>query len=110
MNAPNPGGKQQAGGIVRRLRDECRKRLAGSLATQMKFDGTIYADSGAGDTKGNSSSGRRLSDYVLEIDSLENSRLESRAELTVSNEGKTLTVVNRPVNSTAVFTEVWDKQ
>jgi hypothetical protein len=78
--------------------------------SHMKFDGKIYADSGAGDAKGNSSSGRRLSDYVLEIDSQANGRLEERAELQVSNDGKTLTVVNKPANSTAVFTEIWDKQ
>ncbi len=78
--------------------------------SQLKFDGKIYADSGAGDAKGNSSSGRRLSDYVLEIDGQVNGRLEERAELEVSNGGKTLTVVNKPANSTAVFTEIWDKQ
>lgn len=77
---------------------------------QMKFDGKIYADSGGGDTKGKSSSGRRVSDQVLEIDSQLNGRLENRAELTVSNGGKTLTVVNKPANSTALFTEVWDKE
>ncbi len=78
--------------------------------SQMKFDGKIYADSGAGDAKGNSSSGRRSSDYVLEIDGQVNGRLEERATLQVSNGGKTLTVVSKPANSTAVFTEIWDKQ
>jgi hypothetical protein len=78
--------------------------------SQMKFDGKIYADNGAGDAKGNSSSGRRLSDDVLEIESQVNGRLEDSAKLQVSNGGKTLTVVNKPANSTAVFIEVWDKQ
>jgi len=78
--------------------------------SQMKFDGKLYADSGAGDTKGDSSSGRRVSDSVLEIDSQVNGRLEDREEFTISDSGKTLTIVSRPANSTAVFTEVWDKQ
>jgi hypothetical protein len=51
-----------------------------------------------------------LSDYVLEIDRQVNGRLEDRAKLQVSNGGKTLTVVSKPANSTAVFMEVWDKQ
>jgi hypothetical protein len=78
--------------------------------SQMKFDGKIYADSGAGDPRGNASSGRRLSDYVLQINSQANGKLEFRSELTVSNGGRTLTVVSKPVKSTAVFTEVWDRQ
>ncbi len=78
--------------------------------SRMKFDGKLYADSGAGDRKGDSSSGRRLSDSVLEIDDHVNGRLEDREEFTMSNGGRTLTIVSRPANSTAVFTEVWDKQ
>jgi hypothetical protein len=78
--------------------------------SRMKFDGKVYADSGAGDKKGSSSSGKRVSEYTLEIDSQVNGRLEDRGELRVSNDGKTLTVIDKPANSTAVFTEVWDKQ
>lgn len=78
--------------------------------SQIKFDGKLYADSGAGDAKSNSSSGKRVSDYVLEIDSQVNGRLEFREEFKVSNDGKTLTIVSRAANSTAVLTEVWDKQ
>jgi hypothetical protein len=78
--------------------------------SRMKFDGKVYADSGAGDKKGSSSSGRRVSEYTLEIDSQVNGRLEDRGELRVSSDGKTLTVIDKPANSTAVFTEVWDKQ
>jgi hypothetical protein len=78
--------------------------------SQMNFDGKVYADSGTGDAKGNSSSGRRLSNDVLEIDNQVDGRLEDRAELKISNGGKTLTVVNKPAHSATVFTEVWDKQ
>ena len=53
---------------------------------------------------------RRVSKNMLELDSQVNGRLEDRAELKVSNGGRTLTVINRPSNSTAVFTEIWEEQ
>jgi hypothetical protein len=77
---------------------------------EMKFDGKIYADSGAGDTKGHSSSGKRVNDHVLEIDDQVNGKPEDHGELKVSDDGKTLTVVTTVPNSSAVFTMVWDKQ
>ena len=76
----------------------------------MKFDGKIYPDSGAGDTKDHSSSGRRVNDHVLEIDTQVDGKPEESEELKVSADGKTLTIVRRPANSSAVFTMVWDKQ
>ena len=76
----------------------------------MKFDGKMYADSGIGDTEGHSSSGKRVSDHVLEIDSQADGKPEESEELKVSDDGKTLTIVRRPANSSAVFTMVWDKQ
>ena len=76
----------------------------------MKFDGKVYADIGAGDTKGHSSSGKRVSDHILEIDTQANGKPEESEELKVSDDGKTLTIVRRPANSSAVFTMIWDKQ
>jgi hypothetical protein len=76
----------------------------------MKFDGKIYADSGTGDTKGHSSSGKRVDDRALEIDHQVNGKPEESEELKVSNDGRTLTIVSKPANSSAVFTMVWDKQ
>ena len=78
--------------------------------SEMKFDGKMYADSGAGDKKGDSSSGKRVNGHFLEIDDQVNGKLEDHGELKVSDDGKTLTIVSRPANSSAVFTEVWDKQ
>lgn len=77
---------------------------------EMKFDGKMYLDSGSGDTKGHSSSGKRVSDHLLEIDDQVEGKVEDHGELKVSDDGKTLTVVTRVVNSSAVFTMVWDKQ
>ena len=76
----------------------------------MKFDGKMYADSGVGDTKGHSSSGKRVNDRVLEIDTQVDGKPEESEELKVSDDGRTLTIVRRPANSSAVFTMVWDKQ
>jgi hypothetical protein len=77
---------------------------------ELKFDGKMYLDSGAGDTKGHSSSGKRVNDHLLEIDSQVNGKPEDSEELKVSDDGKTLTIVSRVPNSSAVFTMVWDKQ
>jgi hypothetical protein len=78
--------------------------------SEMKFDGKTYVDSGAGDPKGHVSSGKRVSDHVLEIDSQVDGKTDESAELKVSDDGKTLTVVNKVAKSSAVFTEVWDRQ
>jgi hypothetical protein len=78
--------------------------------SEMKFDGKEYADTGAGDAKGHSSSGKRVNDHLLAIEDQVNGKPESSDELKVSDDGKTLTIVSRSANSSAVFTEVWDKQ
>jgi hypothetical protein len=77
---------------------------------EMKFDEKIYVDSGAGDTRRHSSSGKRLNDHVLAIDGQLDGKTEESQELTVSDDGKTLTVVTRVPHASAVFTMVWDKQ
>ena len=78
--------------------------------TEMKFDGKAYVDSGAGDTKGASSSGKRINDYVLEIERQVKGEPDASEEFKVSHDGKTLTIVSRIAKSSAVFTMVWDKQ
>ena len=78
--------------------------------SEMRFDGKVYADTGAGDAKGLSSSGKRVNDHLLEIEDQINGKAEYSEELKVSDDGKTLTIVSKSANSSAVFTEVWDKQ
>ncbi len=78
--------------------------------SEMKFDGKAYVDRGAGDTKGRSSSGKRINDHFLEIHRQVKGKPEDSGELKVSDDGKTLTIVSREANSSAVFTVVWDKQ
>jgi hypothetical protein len=78
--------------------------------SEMRFDRKVYADTGAGDAKGHSSSGKRVNDHLLEIEDQINGKPEYSEELKVSDDGKTLTIVSKSANSSAVFTEVWDKQ
>jgi hypothetical protein len=78
--------------------------------SEMKFDGKTYVDSGAGDAKGHVSTGKRVNDHVLEIDGQVDGKPDESAELKVSDDGKTLTVINKVAKSSAVFTEVWDRQ
>ena len=47
---------------------------------------------------------------ALEIDTQADGKPEESEELKVSADGRTLTIVRRPANSSAVFTMVWDKQ
>ena len=76
----------------------------------MNFDGKRYSDIGDGDSKGQTSSGKRISDRAIVIDGQVNDKPDDREEFTVSEDGKTLTIVTRPAGSTAVFTSVWDRQ
>jgi hypothetical protein len=78
--------------------------------SEMKFDGKTYADRGAGDPAGSSSSGKRISDHLLRIDSRLNQEPDETAELRVSDNGKTLTIVRKIAKSNATFTMVWDRQ
>jgi hypothetical protein len=78
--------------------------------SEIKFDGKMYADSGAGDKKGESASGKRINEHVLEIESQVDGKPEYSEELKVSDDGHTLTIVGRYTSSPVVFTMVWDKQ
>jgi hypothetical protein len=78
--------------------------------SEMKFDGKIYAYSGPGDKKGESSSGKRINEHLLEIESQVDDKQDYSEEYKVSDDGQTLTIVGRFPNSPAVFTMVWEKQ
>jgi hypothetical protein len=78
--------------------------------SKMKFDGKMYPDIGAGDEKGQTSSGKRVNSHLLEIRGEANGKPEDNEEFKLSDDGKTLTIVSKPANSSAVFTVVWDKQ
>jgi len=77
---------------------------------EMKFDGKVYADSGPGDTDSSSTSGKRINPSLLQLEGQRNGKPDDTEEFKVSEDGKTLTIVSRPVKSSAVFTTVWDKE
>jgi hypothetical protein len=77
----------------------------------MKFDGKQYFDIAPDGTKQNdSSSGKRISDHVIQMESQTKGRPDSTQEFKVSEDGKTLTIVSKSIKTSAVFTSVWDKQ
>jgi hypothetical protein len=78
--------------------------------TDMQFDGKQYFDIAPDGTKGDSSSGKRISDHVIQTQDQVNGKPDSTTEFTVSDDGKTLTIVNKSIKTAAVFTSVWDKE
>ena len=78
--------------------------------TEMNFDGKVYFDSGSGDAKGQSSSGKRVEPHVLQIEGQLDGKPQDTEEFKVSDDGKTLTIVSKPAKSSSVFTSVWDRQ
>ena len=78
--------------------------------TDMLFDGKQYFDQTPDGTKGDSSSGKRINAHFIQINTLVKGRPDSTDELHVSPDGMTLTIVSRPIRSSAVFTTVWDKK
>jgi hypothetical protein len=78
--------------------------------TDMNFDGKQYFDVAPDGTKGNSSSGKRISANLIRSKVQSKGKLDDNQELRVSDDGKTLTVVDKAVKTSAIFTTVWDKQ
>jgi hypothetical protein len=78
--------------------------------SEMKFDGKVYSDSGPGDAPGASSTGKRINARALHIDGLTKGETEDSEDFKVSDDGKTLTVVDKSPKSSSVFTMVWDRQ
>jgi hypothetical protein len=76
----------------------------------MKFDGQQYFDVAADGTKDDSSSGKRIGDHVISMESQSKGHPVSFDQYTVSDDGKTLTIVSKAIKTSAVFTSVWDRQ
>jgi hypothetical protein len=78
--------------------------------TDMNFDGKQYFDTAPDGTKGDSYSGKRISTNVIELVSQGKGSPGDTLEFKVSDDGKTLMMVNTSLKTSAVFTTVWDKQ
>ncbi|WP_263384134.1 hypothetical protein [Granulicella arctica] len=76
----------------------------------MKFDGRQYFDVAADGTKVDSSSGERIDDHLIHMESQTKGSPVTTDEYKVSDDGKTLTIVSKAVKTSAVFTSIWDKQ
>jgi hypothetical protein len=75
----------------------------------MNFDGKMYPVKGPGIPKPTASSGKRAGPHVLQLESHVDGKVDEKEELRLSDDGKTMTVVTRPVTSSAVFTYVYDR-
>jgi hypothetical protein len=78
--------------------------------TDMQFDGKQYFETGPDGTKGDSASGKRIGDHVIQMQGQVNGKPDSINEFTVSEDGRTLTIVSKSVKTNAAFTSVWDKK
>jgi hypothetical protein len=78
--------------------------------TDMNFDGKQYFDVAPDGTKGDSYSGKRISANLIQFESQSKGKPDDNQEFKVSDDGKTLTIVNKSLKTSAVFTSVWDKQ
>lgn len=78
--------------------------------TDMQFDGKQYFDTAPDGTKGDSASGKRINDHVIEMEDQIKGKPDSTSEFRVSDDGKTLTIVSKSVKTAAIFTSVWDKE
>ncbi len=75
----------------------------------MKFDGKSYYDQGPEVPKGTSTSGKRLDAHTIHVNAQVNGNVEETREYKVSADGKTLTMVFKPVKSNAVFISIFDR-
>ena len=76
----------------------------------MNFDGKVYFEAGPTAKKGDGTSGKRPNAHLLVLDGQTNGVPVDKEEWTISNDGKTLTLVMTIVKSSAVFTSVFDKR
>jgi hypothetical protein len=78
--------------------------------TDMKFDGKQYFEIAPDGSQGDSSSGQRISEHVIQMESQTKGKPDSNDEFKVSDDGKTLTIVSKSIKTHVVFTKVWDKE
>jgi hypothetical protein len=77
---------------------------------EMNFDGKLYAETGPDAEKGSMISGERVSSHLLRSKSQVNGNPDDEEEWKVSDDGKTMTIIAKPVKSSAIFTSVFDRK
>jgi hypothetical protein len=78
--------------------------------TDMQFDGKQYFEVAPDGTKGDSASGKRISGHVIQMQGQVKGKPDSINEFTVSDDGRTLTIVSKSIKTNTSFTSVWDKE
>jgi len=78
--------------------------------TDMNFDGQQYFEVSPAGKTGDSSSGKRVSANLIQMESQARGELTDTEKFKVSEDGKTLTTVSKSSKTSAEFTSVWDKQ
>jgi hypothetical protein len=78
--------------------------------TDMQFDGKQYFEIAPDGTKGDSTSGKRTSDHVIQMQGQIKGTPDSISEFKVSDDGKTLTITSKSVKTNTTFISVWDKE
>ena len=76
----------------------------------INFDGSKYARTGPNIRKSEVTAGKRAGPRLLLMEEYVDGNLDERDEYRVSDDGKTLTTIVKPVKSNAVFTSIFDKQ
>ena len=89
-------------------KDGLRLKYPGGSQLDLKFDGKQYSEKGG--LKPSTTSGKRIDAHAFQIESYEDGELQEKEEYKVSDDGKTLTIVSRPVKSATVFTSVFDRR
>ncbi len=76
----------------------------------MNFDGKLYSYKGPSVLKPTLASGKRVNARLLQMEDHVDGKLDVSDEYRVSEDGKTLTIIDKPANSNAVFTSVFDRR
>jgi hypothetical protein len=80
------------------------------VTRNLKFDGKDYPQLGANALPGSTTSARRVNEHTLEMTGKINDKVSSTQEITLSSDGKTLTMTVRAAGQTAPNILVFDRQ
>jgi hypothetical protein len=82
----------------------------GGPATNVKFDGKDYPPAGATPTAGSTTSARRLGDQSIELTKKLKGKIMETREITVSSDGKTLTMTRHLVDQRVPNILIFDRE
>ena len=83
---------------------------AEGVTKNVKFDGKDYPNVGANVTPGSASSARRVNAHAVEITNKRDGKVTGTEGITLSSDGKTLTMTIHPAGRTAPNILVFERQ